>query len=119
MLPSDKADAVYNALLVGMRLEDAYLFAGCTPNEIALDMEDEESQARWRQNKMQLEYSLLDDMRRVSSKQVAMGRNDALVWRLEHLFPDKYSSKPSTSPGSITLVLNKADASDIVEVHKS
>ena len=117
MLPSDKRDAIHNALLVGMSLEDAYLYAGCTPNEIALDKEDHESQTNWQQVRSELEFSLLNDMSRVSSKQIAMGRSDALQWRLEKFFP-RYSSKPQPEVGKITLVINKGDAEDITEVFK-
>ena len=115
MLPEKKRDDVHNALLVGMDLADAYIYAGCTPREIELDKSDEESQAAWQQIIKSLEFSLLSGMDKVTSKQIAMGRSDALQWRLEKFFP-RYSSKPQPSTGSITLVINKEAADDITEV---
>lgn len=115
MLTSDKQDKVYNALLVGMSLEDAYLYAGLTPDEIRLDKEDELNQQKWQQTKAELEFSLLGDMQRVTSKQIAQGRSEALQWRLEKFFP-RYSAKPQPNTGSINIIINKEKADDITEV---
>lgn len=117
MLTSEKEDMVHNALLVGMDLDDAYLYAGLSPTEIALDKEDDINQHRWQRVKKELEFSLLSDMRRVSSKQIAQGRSDALTWQLEKFFP-RYSSKPQPNTGTINLILSKEDASDITEVFR-
>lgn len=117
MLSSDKEDKVHNALLVGMSLEDAYLFAGLSPAEIALDAEDEESQLRWQRINKELEFTLLSNMQRVSSKQIAMGKSDATQWQLEKFFP-RYSAKAQPATGNITLVLSKESSADITEVFR-
>lgn len=117
MLPADKQDKIYNALLVGMALEDAYIYAGCTPREIELDMEDPENQLLWQRVRGELEFSLLSDLRRVATKQIAQGRMDAITWQLEKFFP-RYSSKAAPSTGTINLIVNKEDTKDIEEVYK-
>jgi hypothetical protein len=114
MLPQDKKDNIYNALIVGMTLEDAYIFAGCTPNEILLDKEDEESQLYWAHMHKQLEYTLLDNMKSVCLKQVAVGRHEATVWMLEKLFP-RYAAKNLGDVGTINLVMkNREEDEDAV-----
>lgn len=115
MLPSEKDDKVYNALCVGMSLEDAYIYAGATPEEIRLDKADEHNQGRWQQAKGELEFGLLTDMRRVASKQIHQGRSEALQWQLEKFFP-RYSAKPQPSTGTINIIVNKEKTDDITEV---
>ena len=40
ILTQAKEDKIYNALVIGMALEDAYIYAGLTPSEIEEVTED-------------------------------------------------------------------------------
>jgi hypothetical protein len=85
-------EAIINALNVGMAPEDAFIYAGLTPEELVLATESEHYQAKWRQCSKQLEYSLLDNVRVASLREVAAGRSDSTRWMLERLFT-RYSAK--------------------------
>lgn len=105
MLTQEKEDAIFNALIVGMSLEDSYLYAGCSPQEILFDKEDEESQMKWRRTQKQLEFTLLNNMREVSRRQIAQGKQEATTWLLEKLYP-RYAAKTPPELGTISLVMN-------------
>jgi len=119
MIEQSKKDSVYNALLVGMTLEDAYVYAGLTPDEIVAVTEDMFLQAQWRQVTKSLEMSLLNNMKTVADKQVKLGKSDATEWMLEHLF-SRYSGKPKETGGEIHIHLSDIDPAtlDTVELNK-
>jgi hypothetical protein len=103
-LSPEKQDAIYNALAVGMALDDAYIYARLTPQEILRVQEDPDQQAYYAQVSKQLEYSLLDNMRQATRIQVGLGKHEGTAWLLERLYP-RYSTKAQGDIGRITLAL--------------
>ena len=73
ILTQQKEDKIYNALVIGMSLEDAYIYAGLTPSEIESLAEDTEHQLKWKRITKEFEYSLLSRMQEVSVKQAKLG----------------------------------------------
>lgn len=117
MLTQDKKDKIYNALLVGMSLEDAYIYAGLTEQEIATVADDVRAQAEWRQLIKGFEFSLLNRMNEISQKQSRMGKEQATTWMLEKMFP-RYSGKPQGDIGTINInIQNQPGDDDCVEEH--
>lgn len=118
-LTTEKEDKIYNALIIGMALEDAYIYAGLTPQEIEKVVEDDYYQQKWRQLTKDFEYTLLNRLVSISEKQSKMGRETATTWMLEHMFP-RYSGKPQNEGGEVHLHFNDIDPAtyDTVEVYK-
>ena len=117
MITQDKRDKIYNALLIGMALEDAYIYAGLTADEIVQVNEDTKLQAEWHQLIKSFEFSLLSDLQDVIRKQAKMGKEAALTWSLEKMFP-RYSGKPQGDVGTINITITpQADDDDCVEIH--
>ena len=117
MITQDKRDKIYNALLIGMALEDAYIYAGLTADEIVQVNEDTKLQAEWHQLIKSFEFSLLSDLQDVIRKQAKMGKEAALTWSLEKMFPC-YSGKPQGDVGTINIhIQNQSDDDDCVELH--
>lgn len=108
ILTQQKEDKIYNALVIGMALEDAYIYAGLTPLEIEGLAEDTEHQIKWKQLTKEFEFGLLNRMSEVSQKQAKMGREQATTWMLEHMFP-RYSGKPQNEGGEVHLHFNNVD----------
>lgn len=108
VLTQAKEDKIYNALTIGMALEDAYIYAGLTPSEIEAVAEDDTLQTKWKQITKQFEYGLLKRMDEVSQKQAKLGREQATTWMLEHMFP-RYSGKPQNEGGEVHLHFNNVD----------
>ena len=108
ILTQAKEDKIYNALIIGMALEDAYIYAGLTPSEIEGLAEDTEHQIKWKQLTKEFEFGLLDRMVEVSQKQAKFGREQATTWMLEHMFP-RYSGKPQNEGGEVHLHFNNVD----------
>ena len=108
ILTQQKEDKIYNALVIGMALEDAYIYAGLTPSEIEGLAEDTEHQIKWKQLTKEFEFGLLNRMSEVSQKQAKMGREQATTWMLEHMFP-RYSGKPQNEGGEVHLHFNNVD----------
>ena len=108
ILAQQKEDKIYNALIIGMALEDAYIYAGLTPSEIEGLAEDTEHQIKWKQLTKEFEFGLLDRMVEVSQKQAKFGREQATTWMLEHMFP-RYSGKPQNEGGEVHLHFNNVD----------
>lgn len=117
ILTQAKEDKVYNALVIGMALEDAYIYAGLTPEEIEAVAEDNEHQLKWKQIIKGFEFTLLNRMQEVSVKQAKLGREQATTWMLEHMFP-RYSGKPQNEGGEVHLHFNNVDPAkyDTVEI---
>ena len=117
ILNAQKEDKIYNALIIGMSLEDAYIYAGLTPQEIEAISEDEEHQIKWKRITKEFEFSLLNRMNEVSAKQARLGREQATTWMLEHMFP-RYSGKPQNEGGEVHLHFNNVDPAqyDTVEI---
>lgn len=116
-LTTEKEDKIYNALIIGMALEDAYIYAGLTPQEIEKVVEDDYYQQKWRQLTKDFEYTLLNRLVSISEKQSKMGRETATTWMLEHMFP-RYSGKPQNEGGEVHLHFNDVDPAtyDTVEI---
>lgn len=108
ILTQAKEDKIYNALVIGMALEDAYIYAGLTPSEIEAVAEDVDHQIKWKQLTKEFEFGLLNRMVEVSQKQAKMGREQATTWMLEHMFP-RYSGKPQNEGGEVHLHFNNVD----------
>lgn len=117
ILTQAKEDKIYNALVIGMALEDAYIYAGLSPAEIEAVAEDTALQLKWRQISKEFEFGLLNRMNEVSVKQAKLGREQATTWMLEHMFP-RYSGKPQNEGGEVHLHFNNVDPAtyDTVEI---
>lgn len=103
--------------MIGMALEDAYIYAGLTSSEIEAVAEDDTHQLKWKQLTKQFEYGLLQRMTEVSQKQAKLGREQATTWMLEHMYP-RYSGKPQNEGGEVHLHFNNVDPAsyDTVEI---
>lgn len=118
MISQDKKDRIYNALLVGMALDDAYIYAGLTSEEIVRVSEDDVLQAEWRRLTKSFEFGLLNQLNDISKKQAKMGREGATTWMLEKMYP-RYSGKPQGDVGTINININNQPGDDdCVEIHK-
>lgn len=117
ILTQAKEDKIYNALVIGMSLEDAYIYAGLTPDEIEAISEDAVHQTKYKQLTKEFEFNLLNRMNEVSQKQIRAGRETATTWMLEHMFP-RYSGKPQNEGGEVHLHFNNVDPAqyDTVEI---
>ena len=107
-LPVELKDKIYNALVIGMTLEDAYIYTGLTPSEIEAVTEDDALQAEWRQVIKGFEFTLLNRINDISQKQTRMGKEAATTWMLEHMFP-RYSGKPISDLPDIHLHIDGTD----------
>ena len=119
MIPAYKKDKIYNALIIGMTLEDAYIYAGLTEAEIEEVSEDHELQREFHTQIKSFEFVLLNRINEISQKQVRMGKEAATTWMLEHMFP-RYSGKPQAEGGQVHLHFADSDPAklDTVEVFK-
>lgn len=117
MIPGFKKDKIYNALITGMALEDAYIYAGLSPAEIEAVTEDDELQREFHEQIKSFEFTLLNRINEISQKQVRMGKEAATTWMLEHMFP-RYSGKPQAEGGQVHLHFADSDPAklDTVEV---
>lgn len=117
-ITTDKQDKIHNALLVGIALEDAYIYAGLTAQEIEAVAEDTELQLKWHRIIKEYEFGLLERMNDISRKQAKVGRETATTWMLEHMFP-RYSGKPMNEHPPIHLHIDATDPAqlDTVEIH--
>lgn len=118
MLSEEKENKIYNALLIGMSLADAYVYAGLSPQEITIVSEDPEYQLKYARLNKEFEYRLLTDLHEVARKQVKMGKEAALTWMLEKMFP-RYSSKPQNENPTVNIHFDNVDpaALDTVAIH--
>lgn len=107
-ITTEKQDKIHNALIVGMALEDAYIYAGLTPQEIEAVSEDTELQIKWKRIIKEFEFGLVKRMGDISQKQAKVGRETATTWMLEHMFP-RYSGKPMNDMPDIHLHIDGAD----------
>ena len=107
-LTVDKEDKIHNALLVGIALEDAYIYAGLTAQEIEAVAEDTGLQLKWHRIIKEYEFGLLKRMNDISQKQAKVGRETATTWMLEHMFP-RYSGKPMNEHPPIHLHIDATD----------
>lgn len=111
ILTQDKEDRIYNALVIGMALDDAYIYAGLTAQEIELVAEDTELQIKFKRYIKEKEYGLLKRMDEISQKQAKVGREGATAWMLEHFYP-RYSGKPMSDMPDIHLHIDGTDPVD-------
>lgn len=118
-ITADKQDKIHNALIIGMALDDAYIFAGLTPQEIEAVAEDTQLQTKWHSIIKEYEFGLLKRMNDISQKQAKVGRETATTWMLEHMFP-RYSGKPMSDMPDIHLHIDGADPAnyDTVMINK-
>jgi len=114
-LSQQQHDDIFNALIIGMTPEDAYIFAKLSAEEIVWCSEDEDTQNWIRQTQKQLEYNLLNQMKDGAQKQISVGKTDATQWLLEHLYP-RYSAKASPDVGTINFVMSRERTEDIESV---
>lgn len=108
LLTQEKEDRIYNALVIGMALEDAYIYAGLSPQEIEAVTEDTEHQVKWHRIIKEFEFGLVKRMNDISQKQAKVGREQATTWMLEHMFP-RYSGKPMNDMPPIHLHIDGTD----------
>ena len=115
-LTTDKMDKIHNALIIGIALEDAYIYAGLTPQEIEAVSEDAILQVKWHQMIKEYEFSLIKRMNDISAKQAKVGRETATTWMLEHMFP-RYSGKPMNEHPPIHLHIDATDPAKLDTVN--
>jgi hypothetical protein len=119
MITQQQEDDIYNALLVGMAMDDAYVFAGLSPRQMVEISEDQEKQLMFRRLTRQLEFSLLDNMVTTSKRQMSQGKCDATTWLLEKLYP-RYKGVATDNSGKIEIICNKSEhIDDIRDIHVS
>lgn len=118
-LTVDKMDKIHNALIIGIALEDAYIYAGLTAHEIEAVAEDADLQLKWHRIIKEYEYTLLKRMNDISAKQAKIGRETATTWMLEHMYP-RYSGKPMNEHPPIHLHIDAVDPAtlDTVDIFK-
>lgn len=107
-LTQNKRDSITNALIVGMSLSDAYIYAGLTPAEIADISEDDTYQHEFSVMIKQHEYGLLQRLNTVMSKQEKVGKEGAVTWALEHMYPQRYANKSAGEGKTVNVVFNTA-----------
>lgn len=113
-----KSDLIYNALLIGMSLKDAFIYAGCTEQEISDILADDAQMAYYNQLSKQHEYALLEKLQTVADKQMNMGKEAALTWMLERVNPDRWGGKAKTDElPDVHIHLSDADISGCMEIH--
>ena len=117
-ITTEKQDKIHNALIIGMALDDAYIYAGLTPQEIETVAEDVQLQTKWHSIIKDYEFGLLRRMNDISQKQAKVGRETATTWMLEHMFP-RYSGKPMNEHPPIHLHIDGTDPADLdtVDIH--
>lgn len=108
-----KQDLIYNALLVGMSLPDAFVFANCTEKEI-LEFSAEPWASKWAQLSKQMEYGLLQKLQCVIDKQVNRGVESALTWLLTKTNP-RYTDKPMPNLPEIHLSWDSTAEADEIK----
>jgi hypothetical protein len=102
MVNEDKLDAIENALIVGMALEDAYIYAHLTDRELVEVQENQELQDHYAAYTKSFEYGLLDNLRRTCVQEIAHGKSETSRWLLERLYP-RYSGKAQPETQHISL----------------
>lgn len=119
MIPTHKLDYIYNALIVGMTLDDAYVYAGLTPSEIVEAKESDELQTKWLGFSKQFEFTLLSKLNQVIDKQVNMGKEQAITWLLEKTNA-RYTGKPQNELPELHIHIDDEDPADMdtVTIHK-
>lgn len=117
MFDTRKKDMIYNALLVGMSLEDAYIYAGLTEDEIVAVSENDALQMEYRRLTKNFEFSLLEQLGNIARKQEKLGKESATTWMLEHMFP-RYAGKPQEEGKIVNISFNNVDPAnlDTVEI---
>lgn len=117
MVNSKKLDKVYNALVVGMAIDDAYIYAGLTPDEIAEVSVSTSLQAKWSEVQKSHEFFLLGKLGEVIEKQARLGKENAITWSLEHMYA-RYGGK-GQGGGDVHIHMSDTDPSefDTVEIH--
>jgi len=114
-----KSDLIYNALTVGLSLKDAFIYAGCTEQEISDILADDRQMAYYNQLARQLEYRLLEKLQAVADKQMNMGKEAALTWMLERVNPDRWGGKAKTDElPDVHIHLSNENVEDCMEIHK-
>jgi putative heme degradation protein len=118
MVDAKKLDKVYNALVVGMAIDDAYIYAGLTPDEIAEVSVSTQLQARWSEVQKSHEFFLLGKLGEVIEKQARMGKENAITWSLEHMYA-RYGGK-GQGGGDVHIHMSDSDPGDFdtVEIHR-
>lgn len=114
-ISTTQEDAISNALLIGMAREDAFVYAGLSPQQIADIAEDEEWQSRLRKLEKEHEYDLLARLKSIITKQERAGKEGAVTWALEHMYP-RYSNKPQEEGKQIIINFADNDPADDKEV---
>lgn len=121
VLTSEQKDNIYNALLVGMDLHDAYVYAGLTNDQMAVADDTVEWQLEWSRVRKQHEFGLLSTLNSIIEKQKHMGKEGATTWALEHMYPQRYANKNQGDGRTVNIVLDghkdPAADSEVVEMH--
>lgn len=115
MIEQSKIDNIFNALLVGMTTNDAFLYAGLNEDELYEATTSPHYVRTFQQYSKQLEFHLLSNVKRIADDKEL----NANTWLLEHLYP-RYSQKGQVDGAEIRLVMSGVDPKEreICEVHQ-
>lgn len=118
--PSSQAlDEIYDALVAGMNMEEAYAYAGLTPEQIEYCNNNLQLQLQWKKVTYSLEYDLLNRMNDISKFQASVGNHAATTWMLEHYF-SRFAKVQPQQHGDVHLHFSNKDPAlyDTVELHE-
>ena len=108
-------DSIFNAMLVGMARDDAFLYAGLSEDELYEATTSPYYNSLFNKYSKDLEFHLLDNVNKIADDKDL----SANTWLLEHLYP-RYSNKGVVEGKEIKIITTNTDPKkrDIVEVHE-
>jgi len=116
-----KKDQIVNGISAGMLMEDMFLLAQCSPNEILALQSDEFFLSRCRCAGKQLELDLLSTLTNIISIQEDKGKDHGTIWLLGKINP-RFSDRPEMGdkPGVININNDPKPLADLstVEIHE-
>jgi hypothetical protein len=108
----DKKTLISNAVMLGMYKEDAYIYAALTADDKALLEADETFMSSIANIEKAHEFDLLNALNETISAQKYKGKEKALIWALEHLFP-RYKADKTADIGTINIKLGDNSTADV------
>lgn len=117
---STQLDEIYDALVAGMNMEEAYAYAALNPDQIEYCNNNLQLQTQWKKITYSLEYDLLNRMNEISKFQAAVGNDRATTWMLEHYFP-RFAKVQPQQHGDVHLHFSDRDPAsyDTVEINSA
>lgn len=115
MIPKEKMDLIFNASLVGMALNDCFVYAGLSEDEIYEATTSPYYTSLFAKYSKDLEFHLLDNVKGIADTDDL----SANIWLLEHLYP-RYSQKGVVEGKEIKIITSPSDLRkmETVEIHE-